>query len=273
VARQLGEVLHYFIPDEEVPPPPGLPDEMNLPPLAVVAVPIGPSDVLRAAFVWNLTVEMARLGAAAALIAPGAASSESLWPRPGRGALGTEFIPTSASDLSALASAALEVATSRGADCRSGGAVLVQVPSSWLGSAAAGDSLLRRTLLFSGPEPRELQATLAQARRLLFAAPGVQVGVTLHGVGGVDEAREAFDALVSALEPELHPRLVSYGLLLDDLDVYRAVVNRRPIGVIHPQSRAARALADVARLLLLDAAAPAVAGGRPVASGPGRSDG
>jgi MinD-like ATPase involved in chromosome partitioning or flagellar assembly len=46
---------------------------------------------------------------------------------------------------------------------------------------------------------------------------------------------------------------VSYGLLVDDLHVYRAIVARRPIGLEHPQSPAARALRDVARLVLEDA--------------------
>ena len=96
--------------------------------------------------------------------------------------------------------------------------------------------------------------------------------MTIHGVRSIDEARGAFDTLSSALEPELRQRLVSYGLLLDDLDVYRAIVNRRPIGVIHPQSRAARALADVARLLLSDAAVPAVADAGREATGRRRTD-
>jgi MinD-like ATPase involved in chromosome partitioning or flagellar assembly len=93
------------------------------------------------------------------------------------------------------------------------------------------------------------------------------VGVTIHGVRSIDQARETFDMLASALERDPGRSVVSYGLLLDDLDVYRAIVNRRPIGVIHPQSRASRALADVARLLLEDAAAPegrsSEPGGRP----------
>ena len=42
-------------------------------------------------------------------------------------------------------------------------------------------------------------------------------------------------------------------LVVDDLHVYRAIVSRRPIGIEHPQSRAARALRDVARLVLDDA--------------------
>jgi hypothetical protein len=260
LARELGDVLHYFIPDDDSPPPEP-PREAHASPLAIVAVPVGERDVVRSAFVWNLAVEMARLGAAATVIAPGDEASESLWPPPGRGPLGTEFVPTFAPDLPALESVALDVAMSRGAECRSGGLVLVQVPPSWLDKAADGDHLLRRTLLFSAAESRELEESCTVARRLLFAAPGVRVGVTIHGVRSIDEARRAFDSLVSALEPELRQRLVSYGLLLDDLDVYRAIVNRRPIGVIHPQSRAARALADVARLLLGDAV-PTAAGSR-----------
>ncbi len=270
MARELGDVLHYFIPDDEAPPPPEPLPEPGGSPLAIVAVPVDESDVVRAAFVWNLAVEMGRLGAAATVIAPGDEANESLWPQPGRGPLGTEFLPTFVPDLPRLASRALEVAISRGAECRSGGMVLVQVPPRWLDKAADGDPLLRWTLLFSAPEPRELEETYALARRLFFAAPGARVGVTIHGVRSIDEARGAFDALVSALEPELRERLVSYGLLLDDLDVYRAIVNRRPIGVIHPQSRAARALADVARLLLSDAAVPAVAGDSPEPAGRGR---
>ena len=272
MARELGDVLHYFIPDDEAPPPPEPLREPGGSPLAIVAVPVDVSDVVRAAFVWNLAVEMGRLGAAATVIAPGDEANESLWPQPGRGPLGTEFVPTFVPDLPSLASRALEVAISRGAECRSGGMVLVQVPPSWLDKAADGDPLLRWTLLFSAPEPRELEETYALARRLFFAAPGARVGVTIHGVRSIDEARGAFDALVSALEPELRERLISYGLLLDDLDVYRAIVNRQPIGVIHPQSRAARALADVARLLLSDAAVPAVAGERRESAGRGRGD-
>ena len=267
MARELGDVLHYFIPDDEAPPPPEPLCDPSGSPLAVVAVPVGESDVVRAAFVWNLAVEMARLGAAATVIAPGNEASESLWPQPGRGPLGAEFLPTFVPDLPSLTSRALEVAESRGAGSRSGGMVLVQVPPGWLDKPTNGDPLLCWTLLLSSPEPRELEETCALARRLFFAAPGAQVGVTIHGVRSIDEARRAFDTLVSALEPELRERLVSYGLLLDDLDVYRAIVNRCPVGVIHPQSRAARALADVARLLLGDAAVPAAADERREAAG------
>jgi hypothetical protein len=267
LARELGDVLHYFIPE----PDPVTPRQPRAvpggSPLAIVAVPVGERDVVRAAFVWNLAVEAARHGAAAAVIAAGDEATESLWPQPGRGPLGTEFVPTFAPDLPSLAATALEVARTRGAAIRGSGFVLVHVPPRWLSKAADGDPLLRWTLLFTTPEPRDLEETYKVARHLLCSAPGAQVGVTIHGVRSIDQARETFDMLASALERDPGRSVVSYGLLLDDLDVYRAIVNRRPIGVIHPQSRASRALADVARLLLEDAAAPegrsSEPGGRP----------
>jgi hypothetical protein len=258
LARELGDVLHYFIPEAEAAPPPEPVREPAASPLEIVAIPVGQTDLVRAAFAWNLAVEMARLGAAATLIAARDEANEPLWPQPGLGPLATEFVATQDRDLPALASTALHVAEGRGAESRGGGMVLVQVPPAWIARGSGGDPLLRWTLLFSGPEPRELEETRALAHRLLLSLPGAKVGVTIHGVSSIDEARQAFDALASALAAELRPGLVSYGLLLDDLDVYRAIVNRRPIGVIHPQSRAARALADVARLLLADAGVPTV---------------
>lgn len=270
MARELGDVLHYFIP-EAAPPPVREPAAS---PFAIVAIPVRETDVVRAAFAWNLAIEMARLGAAATLVATRDEASEPLWPQPGRGPLAAEFVATRDRDLSALSSTALQLAEGRGAEHRSGGMLLVQVTPGWITRGADRDPLLRWTLLFSAPEPRELEQTRALARRLLLSAPGSRkVGVTIHGVSGIDEARQAFEALAAALEPELRPGLVSYGLLLDDLDVYRAIVNRRPIGVTRPQSRAARALADVARLLLTDAEVPVVAGMQEASAERERADG
>jgi hypothetical protein len=83
------------------------------------------------------------------------------------------------------------------------------------------------------------------------------VGVTLHGVATVAEARAAFERLAALAGPGLRGALSSYGVLLDDLDVYRGLAEGRAVGLARPQSLAARALADVARLLLGDAEAPA----------------
>ena len=60
MARELGDVLHYFL-DER----PGDPEmsAARAPPNSappMIAVPLGASDVVRAAFVWNLAVEIAR---------------------------------------------------------------------------------------------------------------------------------------------------------------------------------------------------------------------
>ena len=70
--RDLGDVLHYFIPEAgpearsdpgpaaEPVPPAGRPQAGRA--SSIVALPVEDADVLRAAFVWNLAVEAARLG-------------------------------------------------------------------------------------------------------------------------------------------------------------------------------------------------------------------
>ena len=69
----------------------------------------------------------------------------------------------------------------------------------------------------------------------------------------IEEGERAFSRLADTAQRHLGHSVVSYGLLVDDLHIYRAIVAHRPIGLEHPQSRAARALRDVARLLLDDA--------------------
>ncbi|MFP8872973.1 MAG: hypothetical protein VCB42_00250, partial [Myxococcota bacterium] len=59
----------------------------------------------------------------------------------------------------------------------------------------------------------------------------------------------AFLHLSEVAERRLGRSLVSYGALVDDLHVYRAIVARRPIGLAHPQSAAAHSLRDVAEML------------------------
>ena len=73
----LGDVLHYFIPEAEtaIPEasavraaraaggasPHGFSDPMRPAALPLIGVPIGEQDVVRAAFAWNLAVEIARV--------------------------------------------------------------------------------------------------------------------------------------------------------------------------------------------------------------------
>lgn len=281
--RDLSEVLHYFMPElapEEgavsAGASPGRPaafgdDASTLPSaspptarvpsnvLPIVAVPIGDSDVVRAAFTWNLTVELARLGARATLVTPGFDDPSPLWPEPGLGPLGAELITTPARDLGALYRVAIDTAVDRAAGARDGGAVFVRVPPTWLRSPCDGAAVLRWTLLFSSSHASDLRETYGIGKLVMSALADADVGITIHGARSRIEAERAFARLARAARAHLERDLLSYGVLVDDLHVYRAIVAQRPIGLEHPQSTAARALRDVARILLDDARKRAVA--------------
>ena len=220
--------------------------------LPILAVPIGDRDVVRAAFAWNLVVESVRTGASATLLAPQEGEGAPLWPDFGPGPMGAEVVSTAARDLGNLSRAALDVAVDRAADAAEGGFVLVRVPLPWLEDARALP-LLRWVLLFSSPERRDLLEAYRLSKSVRSAVPEARIGLTIHGVRRIAEAEEAFGRVAGVSQRHLGRPLRSYGLLVDDLHVYRAIASRRAIGLEHPQSRAARALQDVARLLLEDA--------------------
>jgi MinD-like ATPase involved in chromosome partitioning or flagellar assembly len=111
-------------------------------------------------------------------------------------------------------------------------------------------------LFFASPESQDLRDAYALAKHLLQSGRTTRIGLTIHGARRIGEAKDAFTRLAGTALRHLRHSVVSYGLLVDDLHVYRAIVARRPIGLEHPQSRAARALRDVARLLLDDARKP-----------------
>jgi hypothetical protein len=269
--RDLGDVLHYFLPQNEVGAPPSSrsgrlrsldgptprPDRPAA--LPIVALPLGERDVVRAAYAWNLAVEVARQGASATLLAPANSEPSPLWPEPGRGPVGAEVVLSEARSLGDLNRTALDIAVGRAADSDDGGVVLVTVPPTWFCDAGDGRALMRWVLLFTAVETRDLLETYSLAKRIIAANSEARVGVTVHGVRGVEEAKGAFHHLADVAARHLEHPLTSYGLLIDDLHVYRAIVSRRPIGLEHPQSRAARALRDVAKLLLEDARKQAVA--------------
>jgi MinD-like ATPase involved in chromosome partitioning or flagellar assembly len=133
------------------------------------------------------------------------------------------------------------------------------VPPAWIDRAVEGRALLRWVLLFSSTDRMELLETYGIAKRVLGTSHEARLGVTIHGARRVAEAQRAFLHLSGVAARHLGRELASYGVLLDDLHIYRAIVSRRPIGLEHPQSRAARALRDVARLLLEDARKAALA--------------
>jgi hypothetical protein len=275
--RDLRDVLDYLLPlsDEHASPPAATSRSIHVPDsraaseaeerlrrpaaLPIVAVPIGERDVVRAAFAWNLAVEVARMGASGTLIAPEDAEPSLLWPEPGRGPVGSEVVVSPARGLGELYRAALDVAVDRAATATAGGIVLVRVPPTWLHTPSDGGALLRWVLLFASLEPRDLLETYGLVKRVLGAGSQGRVGITIHGARRVGEATQAFELLAGVTARHLGRPLVSYGLLVDDLHVYRAIVSRRAVGLEHPQSRAARALRDVARLLLEDAGGGSVA--------------
>jgi hypothetical protein len=266
--RDLADVLHHLLPEAgpaeetrseaEIPRPPqrpARPAPASDPTRTVLALPIGDQDVVRAAFAWNLVVEIARLGVPACVVAPESDRAAGLWPEADLASLGAELRWAPAHSLAELHQAAHEVAGGDGADRRAG-VVLVRVPPRWLPRCAAGAALLRWTLLLTSAERSDLVDSYGVARLVRQVAPDARIGVTVHGVHRRGEAPRAFATLAHVIERRLGFALSSYGLLTGDLQVYRAVVARRPVGLVHPQSPAARSLQDVARLLLADARIP-----------------
>ena len=263
--RDLAEVADYFLPRNSpagrAPRAMGLLSTGEAQParttrpaaLPIVAVPVGERDAVRAAFVWNLAVEVARLGASATLVAPSSPEPSPIWPEPGPGPVGAEVVLAPAQGLAQLHRAALDLAVARAADSADGGLVFVRIPPAWLARAAEGRALLRWVLLFASTERVDLMETYGLAKRVLAASHEARVGITIHGARRVGEAQNAFLHLAGVAARHLGRDLASYGLLVDDLHIYRAIVSQRPIGLEHPQSRAAHALRDVARLLLEDA--------------------
>ncbi len=258
----LGDVLRYYLPipgegaaeESDAGRPRAAPAATERPAaLPIVLLPIDERDVVRAAFAWNLTVEMARLGASASLLAPLETRTRSIWPEEGSGPVGAEAAFPAVDKLGDLTRAALDVAVNRAADTRDAGVVVVCAPRRWLREARESQALLRWVLLLSTTDTRDLLATYALVKQLLVSRQKTRVGITIHGARRVAEAERAFNHVASVTAKHLGRTPVSYGLLVDDLHVYRAIVARRPIGLEHPQSRAARALRDVAGLILDDA--------------------
>lgn len=232
MARQLADVLHYFL--EDGPAAPGGPSRC----LALVAEP---DELLGVALLWHLAHELARRGTSVAWVST--LSDEELLPGDATPGLARVLAP--ADELSGLASAVREA----GAKLRARRApelVLTRVPPAWLAAEPGAGELLTWTLLLTGPDPDRRDEARVRSQRIADAFPGARIGVTVHGVRSVREAEAAFDALALATPSA---GLLSYGLLLDDHLLYDALLARRPLTQQRPDSRAAHALRDVARLL------------------------
>jgi hypothetical protein len=265
--RDLADVLHYFMPeidggsdpDATSNRPHGNVEAPTLErlagpaPLPILGLPIGDRDVVRAALAWNLAIETARLGGTSIMLAPISEQASPLWPEPGVGPLGTELVLCPATDLESLYRTAGDLAKSRADKTRRGGIVFVRIPPRWLAAEGASTSPIYWLLLLTSANRRDLRQAYDLAKTLVAANPRTEVGVTIHGVSAISEARAAFEYLSRLSLEELGFALASYGLLVDDLHVYRAIAAQRPIGLAHPQAPATRALMDVARMLYEDA--------------------
>jgi hypothetical protein len=283
--RDLSDVLHYFLPElEEGAPADRATTRADCPtareerttafartdgarensgtrpvveesrrPLPILAVPIGDRDVVRTALTWNLAIETARLGGATVIVAPESDHNSPLWPEAGVGPLGSELIFCPATDLAGLYAVAEDLAAARAEKARQGGIVFVRIPPAWLVDPKAPPNAISWLLLLSSSNRRDLGEAFDFARMLVEAHPAIEIGLTVQGANSISEARSAYEFLANRAGKELGLELISYGLLVDDLNVYRAIAAQRPIGLAHPQAPAARALMDVARLLYEDA--------------------
>lgn len=238
MARELGDVLHYFLDDDPAP--------AARPPCPVVAAPCRREDALRTALLWQLALEMRQLGQEPALLAPAPDGERSGWLDLELDTLAPSFVPVANGQLDRLICAVRERRNQLGRFCRP--VILVQVPTDLPWPQGTGD-LLGHCWLVTGSSDRERAEFLSLAERILSVAPKARVGVTVLGADGLASARTAFDTLTELFEARFDRSLLSYGLVLDELELYRTLVERRSLGVARPGIRAARTLRDVATLL------------------------
>lgn len=249
--RDLGDVADYFLP----PAAGALREEraQAASPRAILTLPVAGRDALRAAFAWNLCVEIARLGPRVTLLAARDVAAAALWPAAGPGPLGASVHYAPSSDLEGLGRAATRLLASESATSPDGGMVVVAAPPQWLVRAESLAPPWNWWLLFGSPDSADLREAYALAKRAYRRGRDPLVGLVIHGARGLHDAERAFSRVSSVARRHLGRAPRSYGLLADELHVYRAIASRRPIGLEHPQSRAARALGDVARMLWEDA--------------------
>jgi len=240
MARELADVLHHFLGE-------GSPERAAPATLALLSEP---DDAFAVAVAWNLAHELARLGLAVAWVT--SLADEELLPPDATPGLTRLLCP--AQDLSGLARAAGEAAAKLGGASRTASLVLVRVPPGWIGPGAAADELLGWTLQLGAPESRLRGDPIAVARRALAARPGARLGVAVCDVRTVREASLAFDALARECAGRSDAQLTSYGVVLDEAELYRSLLARRPLALLRPEARATRSVADVARLLRADLA-------------------
>lgn len=264
--RDLADVLHYFMPEIADETPSGSrisasnpvafetderePRESGRPAaLPIVAVPVSDQQIVGASLISGMADQIAALGGDATILTPVTPNARRLFLRSCFESNGARMQTTRADNLSALYSAAIELSEVRGGDAESGGVVLVRVPPGWLRGAEDASELLDWLLLLSATDTRSLADTYALAAWVLGENAKAEIGITIYGAEDRREAEVAFGTLARSVEQRLGLSVSSYGLLVEDLDVYRAIVTGRALGQSNPQSIAATGLREAAKLV------------------------
>lgn len=232
--RDLGEVLHWFLDDPAARPSPGAPARTGEVPPRTFLLGIASRDVLRAAFAWNLAAALAERSRDAVLVVPERDALASRRP----GARGGR-IRVTAPGLRALTAASHQ-------EAERGVPVLVCLDPESLEARSTASPPARHALAFAAPDDVWSGRTLDQLSACAAAWPALELGAIVHGISRRALARQLFEELAGEVRARLGRELLSYGWLLDDLDVYRSVVEERPVIESRPGSRAALALRDVA---------------------------
>lgn len=247
--RDLSDVLHFFAPElTGAAVAAATSDETALP---LVGVPFASADPVRGALLWNLAVEAARQGARSALLAPRSLCATPAWPLPGRGPLGAQALRVDSDEAAEMARAAEEWVRAESPRDRS--LALAAMPAATLHKAADAAALLRWTLLLMRPDEVEAREAWSALEAIATHARDARIGVTVFGVRSIAEARDCFEHIALRAEERLGATLVSYGLLVDDVHLSRSIVTGRPIVLASAHATSARALTDVASMLLADA--------------------
>jgi len=238
MARELADVLHHFLGDSA--------SAERLGPTAL-ALLSEPDDAFAVAVAWNLAHELTRQGLSVAWVT--SLADEELLPPDATAGLTRLLAP--AQQLSGLARAVSEAAAKL-ATARTPGLVLVRVAPGWIAPGPAAERLLGWTLQLVGPDLEQRIRAISIARRVFAAHPTPRVGAVLHEVRSVREAERAFTELARECASRSEANLSSYGVLLDDAELYRSLLARRPLSLLRAEARATRAVADVAKLLRAD---------------------
>lgn len=247
--RDLGDVLHLFAPElaPELAPESGPDADPGRARAPLVGLPFARPDSVRSALLWNVAVEAGRQGARTALLAPGALGGAALTDA---GVLGVEAHRVEAGP-TALAHGAED--TLRRLSARGRALVLAAFPAAWLQKGADVAPLLDWTLVLVRPDEGSIREASASLEAVASQAPRARLGVTVYGVRSLREARDCFEHLALGVESRFGARLTSYGVLVDDVHLSRSIVTGRPIALANAHTPSARALSDVASLLLGDA--------------------